>query len=184
MAMARVPIVERSDLPPSEQDAIPYPLAIFKALANSPRGARAFNVLGGYVLSGSKLDARLRELAILQVGWMAQAPYEWVHHVALAPRFGVSEADIQGLIDNTDGKPTSLDVVTRTVLRAARGMSGDGLVTDADFQFLQAALGNEQLVDLIIAVGFYCGVVRMLAALTIDVEPDYRSYLDRWPMRV
>jgi alkylhydroperoxidase family enzyme len=180
--MARVPYLEKSDLPESERDVIPFRLSIFKAIANSPKGARAFNVLGGYILSGSKLNARLRELAILQVGWLARAPYEWVHHVALGPRFGVSDADIQALIDDTAGKPTSLDSLTRMVLQAAREITNDGAVSEAIFKSLQSELGNEQLVDLIIAVAFYCGVVRILATLHIDVEPDYLSYLERWPI--
>ena len=73
--MARVPYLEKSDLPEAEQDLITFPFAIFKAIANSPKAARAFNGLGRFILSGSKLDVRLRELAILQVGWLSRASY-------------------------------------------------------------------------------------------------------------
>jgi alkylhydroperoxidase family enzyme len=47
---------------------------------------------------------------------------------------------------------------------------------------LQSALGNEQVVDLTITIAFYCAVVRVLATLQIDVEPDYMPYLERWPL--
>jgi alkylhydroperoxidase family enzyme len=40
-------------------------------------------------------------------------------------------------------------------------------------------LGNEQVVDLMIAISFYNAVVRVLATLQIDVEPDYMPYLRR-----
>jgi alkylhydroperoxidase family enzyme len=180
--MARVPYLEKSDLPEADRSVIPFPFAIFKALANSPKAARAFNVLGGFILSGSKLDARLRTLAILQVGWLARSSYEWAHLVPVAHQFGVSDADIQALIDDTAGKPTSLDSLTLMVLQGAREITIDGAISDATFASLQPALGNEQVVDLTIAIAYYCGVVRILATLQIDIEPDYEPYLERWPM--
>ncbi len=179
--MARVPYLEMSDLAPEHQDLLKRPIWLTKALVNSPNGARAFHVLGNFIRYGSKLDMRLRELAILQVGWLARSPYEWSHHVKLGMDFGVSEADIHALIDDTDGKPTGLDELSLLVLKGAREMADDGGMSDATFAALQDRLGNEQVVDLAITTGFYCAVVRVLATLQIDVEPDYQPYLDRFP---
>ena len=180
--MARVPYLEPSDLAPEDQDLLKRPIWLFKALVNSPKAARAFSGLGGYIRYGSKLDARLRELAILQVGWLARSPYEWSHHVKIGHDFGVSDADIQGLIDDTAGKPTGLDAMTLSVLRAAREIADEGAMAEASFATLRKALGNEQVVDLTITIAFYCAVVRVLATLQIDVEPDYMPYLERWPL--
>ena len=180
--MARVPYLEQADLAPADQDLLKRPITLFKALVNSPKAARAFHGLGDYIRYGSTLDMRLRELAILQVGWLARAPYEWSHHVKLGLDFGVSEADIQALIDDSDGKPTTLDALTRDVLHAAREMTNDGEMSAATFAALQAALGNEQVVDLTITIAFYNAVVRVLATLQIDVEDDYMPYLRRFPL--
>ena len=89
--MARVPYLEQSDLSPTDQDLLKRPITLFKALVNSPKAARAFHGLGDYIRYGSKLDMRLRELAILQVGWLARSPYEWSHHVKLGHDFGVTD---------------------------------------------------------------------------------------------
>ena len=180
--MARVPYLEPSDLDPQNQDLLKRPIWLSKALVNSPNGARAFHVLGNYVRYGSKVDMRLRELAILQVGWLTRSPYEWSHHIKLGLDFGVTEDDIQALIDDTDGKSTDLSPLTKLVLRAAREMTGDGAMSDATFAALQAELGNEQVVDLTITIGFYNAVVRVLGTLQIDVEPDYMPYLQRFPL--
>jgi len=180
--MARVPYLEKSDLAEADQDLLNRPIALFKALVNSPKAARAFSGLGGFIRYGSKLDPRLRELAILQVGWLARSPYEWSHHVKLGHDFGVSDGDIQALIDDTAGRPTSLDEMSRTVLRAAREITADGAMEASTFAALQAALGNEQVVDLTITISFYNAVVRVLGTLQIDVEPDYMPYLQRWPL--
>ncbi len=180
--MARVPYLEPSDLAPEDQDLLKRPIWLFKALANSPKAARAFSGLGGYIRHGSKLDPRLRELAILQVGWLARSPYEWSHHLKLGHDFGVTDDDVRALIDDTAGKPVSLDALTRTVLRAAREVTEDGAMTDATFAALQAELGNELVVDLTMAIAFYNAVVRVLGTLRIDVEPDYQPYLQRFPL--
>ena len=84
--MARVPYLKVSDLAPEHQDLLKRPITLHQALVNSPNAARAFNGLGHFIRYGSKLDPRLRELAILQVGWLARSPYEWSHHVKPRPR--------------------------------------------------------------------------------------------------
>jgi alkylhydroperoxidase family enzyme len=180
--MARVPYLELSDLAQEDQDLLKRPITLHKALVNSPKAARAFSGLGSYIRYGSKLDPRLRELAILQVGWLARSPYEWSHHVKLGHDFGVSDADVQALIDDTAGKPTALDPLAKRVLQAAREMTVDGAMADATFAALQDELGNEVMVDLTLAIGFYNAVVRVLATLRIDVEPEYMPYLERFPL--
>jgi alkylhydroperoxidase family enzyme len=182
--MARIPYLEPSDLAPEDQDLLKRPIWLFKALVNSPKAARAFSGLGGYIRYGSKLDPRLRELAILQVGWLARSPYEWSHHVKLGHDFGVTDDDVQALIDDTAGKPTSLDTLSKLVLKAAREMTEAGAMAEATFAALQAELGNELVVDLTLTIGFYNAVVRVLATLQIDVEPDYQPYLEKFPLPV
>ena len=180
--MARVPYLEPADLAEADRDLLKRPITLFKALVNSPKAARAFHGLGDYIRYGSQLDMRLRELAILQVGWLARAPYEWSHHVKLGHDFGVTDNDIQALIDDTAGKSASLDSLPLAVLKGAREIANDGGMSAATFASLQASLGNEQVVDLTVTIAFYCAVVRVLATLQIDVEPEYIPYLERWPL--
>jgi alkylhydroperoxidase family enzyme len=180
--MARVPYLDKSDLAEADQDLLNRPISLFKALVNSPKAARAFSGVGGFIRYGSKLDPRLRELAILQVGWLARSPYEWSHHVKIGHDFGVSDVDIQALIDDTAGKSTSLDALTLTVLKGAREIADAGAMTGPTFTTIQSILGNELVVDLTITIAFYCAVVRVLGTLEIDVEPDYLPYLERWPL--
>ena len=180
--MARVPYLEKTDLSAENQDLLKRRINLFQTLVNSPNAARAFSGLGQFIRFGSKLDPRLRELAILQVGWLARSPYEWSHHVKLGRDFGVGDDDIRALIDDTAGRPTKLDPMAKSVLLAAREMTAGGAMSDATFASLQAALGNEQVVDLTITIAFYNAVVRVLATLQIDVEEDYMPYLRQFPL--
>ena len=180
--MARVPYLEQSDLAPEHQDLLNRRINLFRGLVHSPGGARAFHGLGNYIRFGSNLNPRLRELAILQVGWLARSPYEWSHHVKISYDFSVTDADIQALIDDTAGKPTALDALTKLVLKAAREITNDGAVSDATFAALRDQMAMEHLIDLVLTSAFYNAVVRVLATLQIDVEDDYMPYLQRFPL--
>ena len=180
--MARLKYLDKSDLAEKDQDLLARNINLFRALVHSPNAARAFAGLGGFIRHQSKADPRLRELAILQVGWLAKSPYEWSHHVKIGYDFGVTDEDIQGLIDDTAGKATGLDETTRLVLKLAREMTLDGGGSDAVFAALAAKMPSELLLDLILTIGFYNAVVRVLATLQIDVEPEYLPYLQKYPL--
>jgi len=180
--MARLPYLEQSDLPAEHQDLLKRNITLYKQLAHSPKMLRAFQGVGYHIRYGASMDPRLRELAILQVGWLARSAYEWSHHVKIAYDFGVSDADIEGLIADTDGKPSSLEPLAKTVLRAAREITRDGKMSAESFAALEAAMTKEQLVDLTVTMSFYNAVVRVLASFEIDVEPDYQKYLDKYPL--
>ena len=180
--MARLPYLTQSDLAPEHKDLLKRDITLHRQLVHSPSGFKAFHTLSEFIRYGSKVDPRLRELAILQVGYLTRSPYEWSHHIKLGYDFGVSDEDIRALIDDTEGRPTKLDSLTRKVLKAAREMTSDMKISDATFAALREELDNERVVDLVIAIGFYNAVVRVLATLEIDVEPNYQQYLDRYPL--
>jgi alkylhydroperoxidase family enzyme len=180
--MARVPYLQQSDLPPEHQDILARPIALHRALAHSPNAARAMTGLAMYIRNKSKLDPRLRELAILQVGYLAKSAYEYSHHVKIGREFGVTDDDIRAIGEETAGRPTNLDALSRTVLRAAREMTNDLAMSDETFATLEKALGREKVIDLTLAIAFYNGVVRMLGTLQIDVEPEYARYLEEHPL--
>ncbi len=180
--MARVPDMTVDRLADSDRDLLKRDIALHRALTNSPKAARAFSGLGQFIRYTSTLDPRLRELAILQVGWCARSPYEWSHHVKIGFDFGVTEADIHALIAESAGQPSALEPLARLVLRAARECHAGPGVSEATFEALRAHLDHERLVDLVLTISFYCAVVRVLASLDIRVEADYQPYLDRFPL--
>ena len=132
--MARVPYLQQSDLPPEHQDILARPIALNRAMANSPNAAKAMTGLAMYIRHHSKLDPRLRELAILQVGYLAKSPYEYSHHVKLGREAGVTDDDIRAIGEETAGRPTKLDPLSKAVLRAAREMTSDLAMSDADLR--------------------------------------------------
>jgi alkylhydroperoxidase family enzyme len=180
--MARLPYLDKSDLLPEHQDLLARNINLYRLLAHSPRAARSHNTLARFIRDGSRLDPRLRQMAILQVGYVTRSAYEYSHHIRISREFGVSDDDIRAIAAETAGHPTGLDPLTRAVLRAARELTLDVSLGDDTFAALRQGLDPERLTDLVITIGHYNGLVRLIAAMRIDVEDDYLPYLDQFPL--
>ena len=180
--MARLPYLDLKDIAAEHHDLLARKINLNKLLVHSPAAARAFGKLGGHIRFKSKLDPRLRELAILQVGYTTRSPYEYSHHVKIGKEFGCSDDDIRAVALESAGKPSKLEPLAKVVLRAAREMTTDLALSDATYAELKSKMDAETLVELIVAIAFYNGVVRLLSALQIDVEEDYKHYLDEFPL--
>ena len=180
--MARLPYIDADQLPPEQRDLLKRPINLTRLLVNSPGMAKAFHGIGGYIRNKSSLDSRLRELAILQVGWMEKSEYEFTHHVKIGKEFGVTDEDIQGLFLETEGKPSKLDPLTKTVLKGAREMVRNIGMSDETFAEIKKHLSNEHMTDLVLTIAFYCAVVRVLATMKIDNEPQYKEVLKQYPL--
>ncbi len=179
--MARLPYLDADALKPEDRELLARPIALHRMLVHNPGAARAFGGLGQYIRHKSKLDPRLRELAILQVGWLARSPYEWSHHVKIGYDFGVTDADIEALKADTEGRPSGLEPLARLVLKGAREIHGGAMAAET-FAALRQHLDEAEITDLIVTASFYCAVVRLLASFEIDVEADYLPYLEKHPL--
>src|SRR5262249_58585900 len=94
-----------------------------KLWVNRPGRARASSALGGYIRHKSKLNPRLRELAILQVGWLEKSEYEFTHHVKIGKEFGVTDDDISALMIETEGVQSRLEPLAPALPKGPRAMT-------------------------------------------------------------
>ena len=139
--MARVPYLTEKDLPAENRDLLTRNLNLYRALVNSPDTARSFMALGMHIRFHMKLDPRLRELAILQVGYVTRAPYEYAHHIELGRQFGVTDGDLAAIAAESRGETSALPALDRAVLSAARQLTDGTQLSDATFAALRAGLG-------------------------------------------
>jgi alkylhydroperoxidase family enzyme len=180
--MARLPYLEADQVAPEYRDMLKRNTNLHKLLVNSPDMARTFNGVGNYIRFKSKLDPRLRELAILQVGWLEKSEYEFTHHVKIGREFGVSDEDIAGMITETEGKPSKLEPLAKAILKGAREMVRELAMSDLTFAEISQHLSDEHMTDLVLTIAHYCAVVRVLATMKIDNEPYYAEVLKQYPM--
>jgi arylformamidase len=181
--MARVPYVETESLPENQRSLAPPDSHIFRALVHSPEALRRYKGLTKFIREESGLDSRLREMALIQIGYAADCPYEYTHHIKTGLRYGVSRDDIHAIADESAGNTTALDSVAKAVLRAARQLTLGNDIDESTFHTLQSALGDEQLMELLFSVVTYTGTVKLLTSLRIDLEDAYKPYLDEFPIR-
>ena len=125
----------------------------------------------------------MRELAILQVGWLDQSEYEFTHHVRIGKEFGVSDDDIAAVMAETEGKESKLESLARTILKGVREMAGELAMSETTFAEIKRHLSDEEMVDLVLTIAFYCAVVRVLATMKIDNEPYYKEVLELYRYR-
>src|SRR5674536_79684 len=109
--MAGLAYLEADQIAPEYRDMLTRNTNLQKLFVNSPDMARAFSGIGVYSRFKSTLDPRLRELAILQVGWLEKSEYEFTHHVKIGKEFGVTDEDIAGLMAETEGKASGLSLI-------------------------------------------------------------------------
>lgn len=172
---ARVPYLNRDDLPEKDREIFDNLTRergnvgnIFRALANTPNLLRRFLALGGELRNGTALDPKLRELALLTVGRLAEAEYEFTHHWNLARSVGVSREKLEALADFE--KAPVFDDQERAVMRYAVEATRNVKVSDATWNALKAFLDTRRMMDLVQNVAFYNMVVRVLVPVGVELE--------------
>jgi AhpD family alkylhydroperoxidase len=134
-------------------------------LARHPRLTHAFLRFNGYLLSGSELPPRLRELAILRVAHRRDCAHEWTHHVRIGTKAGLTAEIIEGV---TRGE--AADALDRAILAAVDELEENSNVSDATWAALSEHLDEHQRMDLVFTIGSY-GLLAM-AFNTFGVQID------------
>jgi 4-carboxymuconolactone decarboxylase len=127
-------------------------LNIFRTLVNHPKLARSWLRFAGYILGRQTLPARDREIAILRIGWLNQAPYEWEQHVIVGRRSGLTDEEIDRI---TKGPGAGWDRHDAAIVQAADDLYENSVVSDATWQTLAARYNTQQMMDLVFTIGQY-----------------------------
>jgi len=127
--MARVPLVDDdTSLVRRGSWSRVHPINLYRALAHSRAGWHASRTRAVDRFK-SVLDPRQRELAILTVGVIAKAKYEFSHHVKNRIRLRLSESDITDVVKAAQGDASGLTGTDLLVVTAAREMTIDGAIS-------------------------------------------------------
>jgi alkylhydroperoxidase family enzyme len=138
-------------------------------LAQHPALARAFLGFNRHLQFASSLLDRLRELAILRIGWRCRSEYEWAQHVLLAREAGLSDAEIARI--GHDAIDASWPRLEATLLHAVDELHRDAVIGQATWDELAAQLEPKQLMDLIFTVGTYQLLAQVFNSLGVQLDP-------------
>jgi alkylhydroperoxidase family enzyme len=181
MREARIPLLPVDEAKAAADEAgVPgymAELAIFQVLLNHPKLACALNDLLATMLWRGTLDARLRELAIMRIGWLTSSDYEWTQHWRVAQGLGVSADDLLGVRDWQGYQ--AFGPAERAVLAATDDVVHDGAVSAESWAVCQREFGADPavLVELVTAIGAWRMVASILHSLQVPLEDGVAS----WP---
>jgi len=171
--VARLPYIDPATAPEHVRELLerlPVKLNVFRMMANAESDFRPLVGLGTAILGRQKLSAKLRELAILRVAALSPARYEWVQHVPIAQATGASAAQVAAL-ERGDNAADAFDPLERAVLRFTTEVVRDVRASKATFAALAQHLSAQEIVELIITVGYYMMIARLLETTAVDLDP-------------
>lgn len=160
------------------------------AMLHHPVLTRAFLTFNNHIAITSTIPKRTRELVILRIGWLRCAEYEFVQHVSLGRKAGLSDAEMARVQQGPDAagwEPADADVV-----RAVDELHTHARIQDETWARLAARLDRKQILDLIYTVGCYdllamvfnsCGVTleESMKPLELDEATRARMYAQGKP---
>jgi alkylhydroperoxidase family enzyme len=170
--VARLPYVDPESAPPHVREALEAlpPLNIFRMLANAETVFRPFLRFGDALLADLELNGLLRELAILRVSRLTpHAEYEWVQHAPIARAVGASDEQVAAL-ERDDIEAGCFDAAQRAVLRFTSEVVLDARASDETFAELEALLPPRQIVELLLVIGQYMMLARVMATLELELD--------------
>jgi 4-carboxymuconolactone decarboxylase len=170
--VARIPYRQPGDAEGRVREVLETapPLNIFRLMAQADSAFVPWLRWGGALLGELKLDPVLRELAILRVARLTPgAEYEWVQHDPIALAIGAGQEQVDALRrDEIDAGCFS--AAEQAVLQFTTEVVNESLVRDETFAAVADVLSDREIVELIMVIGQYMMVGRVMAALEID--PD------------
>ncbi|MFP6582949.1 MAG: carboxymuconolactone decarboxylase family protein [Candidatus Hydrogenedentota bacterium] len=147
---------------------------VFTTMANHPDLARDWLVFGGHILSRNTLPPKDRETLILRIGWLCQAEYEWGQHVVIGKRDGLTDEDIERIIEGPTAKGLSDN--SRLLLQATDELHKDAFVSDATWNALAEIYNTKQLMDLVFTVGEYNLVSMALNSFGVQLDEGLKGF--------
>jgi alkylhydroperoxidase family enzyme len=158
---------------PSRDPGRPKGLNALGVLAHHPALTRAFHTFNGHVLFATTLTARQRELLVLRVASLRDAPYEWAQHVVMAGDCGISDEEIERV---TRGSAVpGWSPLEAALLAAAEELLDAAAIGDHTWAALAAELDDRQLMDVVFTVGAYDIVAMAFNSFGVELDDDLRK---------
>jgi 4-carboxymuconolactone decarboxylase len=170
--MSRLPPLDPGDADPQVRAALERlpPLAIFATVANAQGSFVNWLRFGGDCLDARLFDPVLRELAILRVARLTPgADYEWTQHVPILLAVGGSEAQVVAL-EADEPESDALGDDGRLVVRFTTQVVRDATPDESTFAQMSARFSPAEIVQLLLVIGQYMMVGRVMATARIDLD--------------
>ena len=121
-----------------------------------------------------ELSAGPHACVILRIGYLCRAGYEWGQHVLIALDCGLTRDEIECIKIGADaGDWNALD---QALLRATDELHADAFISDTSWAALSEHLDEQQILDVIFAVGNYNLVSMVLNSAGVQLDPGIAGF--------
>lgn len=138
---------------------------VLATLVRHPALTGAYLPFNAYLLSGSTLSPRDREVALLRAVLRSDCDYLWSHHLPIAERAGLTAEEIATI---GSGQPAGKS--DAAVVRAADELVDNRTISAAVWNELGRHFTDEQRMDLVFTIGGYC--LLAMAVNTFGVQKE------------
>ena len=151
---------------------------VYKTLAHDVDLYNRWSPLGRFVLDGSSLPPREREIVMLRMGWLCQSEYEWAQHARIAKaQAGLSNQDVHRIAEGPAAAGWS--DFERTLLRMVDELRYDTMISDATWNTLRAKYSVQQVIEALYTAAQYQLVSMALNTLGVQLDPGLEDRLPK-----
>ena len=154
------------------------PPNLYRCLANHPGLVAAWSDFSKALRHDTRTPRALRELVILRGAQLMRSEYEWAQHLKMARKAGVTDAQIEAL--SSWKKSDLFDGREKAALALAEAVT-QGKVSDEVYAEVMRHFDHHDYVELSITAAFYAMVGRMLDAMGVQLEADFKNYSPKLP---
>ena len=147
---------------------------IFKTIAGHPKLMKSWFPFFGYILNRSRLPKRDMEIAILRIGWLCQAEYEWTQHAISAKNIGFSDQDLERITKGPNAEGWS--EFERNLICAVDELYTNAFISDDTWNSLSEKYDDKKLMDLIFTVGQYNLISMFLNSVGVQIEEGKKGF--------
>jgi len=170
----RIPPVTKATWTPEQQELLQQfdrdgvIFNVYSTMANHPALFKDWLQFASHVLRRNSLPERDREILILRIGWLCRSEYEWAQHVRIGKSVGLTDENIQHIMDGPEAKGVSDH--DRLLLQATDELHKDAFISDTTWAALSKTYSKEQVMDLVFTVGEYNLVSMALNSFGVQLD--------------
>ncbi len=174
--MSRIPLmdIDQQPEPIREFMARRGNLNVFRMLANAPDVFVGWSQMVDELFDSPTFSLRMREVVILRVAHLQGSRYELSQHVGIARAAGLTEQQINAIIDDDDLDAVGFSHTELVVFDLVTELCNTRRLTDDSFAKALAVFGDEALTELLMLVSCYYGLAFVLNAVDLDVDAAAR----------
>jgi 4-carboxymuconolactone decarboxylase len=174
--MSRIPLtsIEEQPEPVRQWMARRGNLKVFRLLANATHVFPGWTQMVDELFESPTFSQRMREVVILRVAHLQGSRYELSQHVGIARNAGLTDQQINAILDTDHPDAAGFSDTERTALDVTTELCSTHRLRDDSFAAAQAVFGDEALTELLMIISCYYGLALVLNATDLDVDATAR----------